>query len=333
MQYADGVYHDTQTFLNELKNASDSFDPTAANLGMFFPAPISPYFNPGDAPVKPQVEIYLPEFPVYPVLQSIALLTSIQTTLQSDLSNGDTGINADVESEIWAREEERSRIALAEAKEKIAAEWGQRGFSLPDGVLVNNLAQVEIEYNNKRLDLSRDIAIKQYELAFQHTQFIIQQILAMEAMVLDAVNKSNTISIQGYAAEIEGYKTKVQAAIGKLDAQIKAYEGEASVYRSKADAQAAIASVDVKAAEAEINTAIAQMQLFLKQAELNMKDKEVMAQLRIAAAEAGGKIAAALSSGIFSGVSVQAHIGGTGQVSKSYSGQEQLSESHSYKEK
>jgi len=63
-----------------------------------------------------------------------------------------------------------------------------------------------------------------------------------------------------------------------------------SVYRAKADAQASIAAVDVKAAEATISTAIAQMQLFLKQAELNIKNQEVMAQLRVAAADAGGKL-------------------------------------------
>lgn len=332
MSYADGAYNDVASFLNALQSAADSYGGSMVFLNPIFPDPVSPFFNLGDAPVKPEVEIYLPEFPVYPVLRSLSLLTGIQTDLESRRAIGGTGLNPAVENEIWWREEERSRIALAEAKEKIVAEWSQRGFAVPDGVIVSQLTQMDVEYANKRTDLSRDIAIKQYELAFQNTQFIIQQVLAMETLVLNATSQANEVSIRGYMAEIDGYKSKIQAAIGRLEAQIKAYEGEGNVYRARADAQAAIAGVDIKAAEAEINMAIAQMQLFLKQTELNMKNSEVRAQLRVAAADAGGKIAAALASGIFSGVSVQAQISGSGSAQKQYSGQESLSESYPHKE-
>lgn len=332
MESAEGILATAMSFLNSLESAASGFSPTISSITRQFPAPISLSFNPGDPPTAPVVELYLPDLPAYPVLQAITLLTGIRARLESDLANGVTGLAAGIENDIWRRQEERDRIALNELKEKLATEWSKRGFPLPDGVLAAQLTQAEIEYANKRMDVSRDIAIKQAEMAFQNGQFIIQQIMAMETLLVNALSEGNKVSIEGYKADLEGYRSRVQGAVEKLSAQIKVYEAGATVYRAKADAQASIAMVDVKAAEADINMAIAQMQMFLKQAELNMKDKEVMAQLRVAAADAGGKVAAALASGIFSGVSVQAHISGAASASKTYSGSEMESESHPHRE-
>ena len=331
MQYADGVMNLASSFLNLLQSSIDSYDWNTEQIGAFFPNPAVYNYNIGDAPEAPEVEIYLPEFPTEPVIQAITMLTNISNYLQNVLDSGARGIDEEVEEYIWRRNEERDRIALQEAKERAAEEWAKRGYYLPNGALAAQITQIETEYMNKRLDLSRDIAIKQAETAFQNTQFIIQQILTMENLVISAVSKDNENKIDKFKADVDAYKQKIQAAIEKLSAQLRAYEVQGNVYKAKADAQSSIAAVDIKSAEAQINTAIAQMQLWLKQAELNMKNNEVMAQLRLEAAKAGGSIAAHLASGVMAGVSVQAHIAGTGSASKSYSGSESVSESYPHK--
>jgi len=299
-----------------------------ADLGSQFPDPLSIYFDPGDPPTAPDVELYMPEFPTAPILSVIELLTGIQAKLEYDLEHGSTGLNADVESEIWSRGEERDRIALDNAKDKIAAEWSKRGFALPDGALAAQLTQAETEYMNKRVDVSRDIAIKQAELSYQYSVVIIQQILAMEQILINATAEGNKSLIEEYKADMDGYKSRIQGAVEKLSGLLKAYEVGGSVYRSKAEAQAAIAGVDVKVAESKINAAVSQMHLFLKQAEINMRNQEVMAGLRVEAQKAAGQIAAQLASGMFAGVSVQAHISAGATTSKGYQGQESSSESH-----
>jgi len=328
---ADGALQDAMAFLNQLQNAVEDLDFTVPSIGMFFPAPISPEFNIGDPPVAPEVELSLPAFPDSPVLQTITLLTGIQARLVSDLANGVTGLAAGVENDLWRRDEERALLAHQEELETIAAQWSTRGYELPDGTLVALINQSEIDWRNKRLDRSRDIAIKQAEMAFQNTQFIIQQIMVMETLVINAVSEGNKSAIEGYKADMDGYKAKVQAAIDKLGAYLKVYETGGNVFRAKADAQAAIGGVDIKAAEASINASIAQMQLFLKQAELQITHTDAQSRLRVAAAEAGGRITAQLAAGLFSGISVQAHLSAGAQIGKSYSGQEALSESHTYK--
>lgn len=330
-EMAGGFVDTAEGFLDTILNASDVSDfpmPILANQAI--PA-IAYAFNPGEAPVAPSTEIYLPEFPVDPILQTISLVAGIQARLEYDLANGVTGIDPAKENDIWMRDQERERIATDEAKERIAAEWSKRSFDLPDGVLVAQLTQAEIDYRNKFLDRSREIAVKQAELAFQNTQFIIKSILDMNQLLISAATEGNKSTISKYSSDLEAYKTKVQAAIAKVDEAVKAYEASGIVYRSKVEAQASIANVDVKAAEVSINATIAQMQLFLKQSEILIERSRSMAQLRTAAAEAGGRIAAQLAAGAMAGVSVQAHISSGATASKTYSGSESVSESYPHK--
>jgi hypothetical protein len=328
--YADGAMETAEGFLNALSDASGGLGFFVPNLANPELPTLSYQFNPGDAPTQPDTEISLPTFPETPILATVALVTGILNALSTDLNAGVTGLNPAVEQQMWERDQERERIMVNEAKEKIAAEWSKRGFDLPDGVLVAQLTQAEVDYRNKFLDRSRDIAIKQAELAFQYTQFVKKSILEMNQILIMAVTEGNKITISKYQADIEGYKMQVQAAISTIDGAMKAYEASGTVYKAKADAQAAIAGIDVKAAEVQINSTIAQMQLFLKQAEIAIEQSRAMNQVRVAAAEAGGRIAATLAAGAMAGVSVQAHLNAQASATKTYQGQESVSETHSF---
>lgn len=331
--YADDAMKTAMDMLIELEKAAEDFDYTVPTIGAFFPKPIVYDFNVGDPPTPPQIDLPMPDFPVDPVLAAVGLMTNIETYLQNVLNNGAPAVNPAVEAQIWNRGFERDQIARANARDALTAEWAKRGFDLPDGILVATLTQEEIDYEHKRLDLSRDISIKQYETAFENTKFIISSILKMEELIIQAAWEGNRSLVMKYNADVDGFKAKISGAVEVLKAFVDRYKGEGEVYKAKAQAQAAIAEVDVKAAEAVINVAIAQMQLFLKQAELKLTNAEAQAKLRVTAAEAGGRIAAALASGAFSGVSVQAHLSAQGTAHKSYTGNEGLSEVHAFQEK
>jgi hypothetical protein len=73
------------------------------------------------------------------------------------------------------------------------------------------------------------------------------------------------------------------------------------------------------------------MQLGLSAAEANIKAYQSAAALRVEAAKGGAMVAAQLSSGIFAGVSVQAHLSAGAQASKTYSGQESVQETYPHK--
>jgi len=99
----------------------------------------------------------------------------------------------------------------------------QAGFSLPDGSL-RAARQAEREYANKRW-MFPGHCHQAGELAFQNTQFIIQQGLALESTLINFANavaqgfrvheglarRFHSIfnaSLAKYQAQLEGYKTK-----------------------------------------------------------------------------------------------------------------------------
>ena len=325
-ELASGYSDAAQGFLDSLLNSSDTSGwPFPILVNQAIP-PIAYKFNPGDVPIEPDTEIFLPAYPVEPLIQAIALVTNIQSALTYDLNNGVTGIDPAKENDIWMRDQERERLNVNEAKEKIVAEWVTRCFDLPDGVLVAQLTHAEIDYRNKFVDRSRDIAIKQADLAFQNTQFVKKTILEMNQLLINALVEGNKVSIMKFSADIESYKSQITAAIATVDEAIKGYTASGEVYKATADAQAAIANVDVKAADVAITATISQMQLFLKQAEIYLERAKAMAQIKVAAADAGGRIAAQLAAGAMAGISVQAHISAQSQASTSTSGQKSLQE-------
>ena len=143
--------------------------------------------------------------------------------------------------------------------------------------------------------------------------------------------ENNRNLVARHSAEIDGYKANLQGLVEKMNAVLKVYEASGVVFRAKADSQAAIANVDVKARESAIQALIAQMNLSLREAEVNIRAHHDAAQLKVAAAEGGARVAAQLAAGIFSGVSVQAHISASAGASKSYQGSESVGESYPHK--
>lgn len=101
---------------------------------------------------------------------------------------GGTGVNANVEAQIWERH--RSRImgeagaAEREAQTQIAA----RGFSLPPGALVGRVQQIRLDTQGKLAEQARDIAIKSFETEIENVRFAVEQILSQRAVALNAAN-------------------------------------------------------------------------------------------------------------------------------------------------
>ena len=324
IDYADGTMNTAEAFLDSLQSAAGSFGFSITRLNSLAISPISYNFNPGDLPEAPDTGLIIPPVPTATVDDD--LLTPLKSKILAKIAAGGTGLDPAVEADIFNCEYERGLLALQESNERIADDWAKRGLPLPDGVLVQALTNAEIDFRNKRLDTSRDIAVKQAELAWQQTQEIIRQATGLHLSI-------NQTLVARFQAHLEGFKTNLSALIERVKISLQAYQTQVEGYKAKAEAQAAIANVDVRAQEASINVAVQQAQLFLKQAEINIQSFAESAKLRVAAAEGGARVAAQITAGVFSGISVQAHLGAQGSAGKTYSGQEQLSESHQYTEK
>lgn len=117
-------------------------------------------------------------------------LTALNETIAElkDLAEGLTltecAISETIEDTIIDREVERALQTHKDTLDNIAAEWSKRGFTLPNTNLLAALSMAEIDYANKRMTMSRDVTIKNWELTDANTKFYVKLVhdLKMEAL-------------------------------------------------------------------------------------------------------------------------------------------------------
>ena len=240
-----------------------------------------------------------------------ALITALKSKLLNDLQAGSIGISADVENAIWYREYERALLVHNESIDRITAEWSKRGFPLPGGALTAMLQEEEVNYINKRLDMSRDVAIKSFELALQNSHFIIQQSIALEAHLInfanavaqriyemskatvdsqiaafnsrvDKVSKQAVVLIEKMKAKIEYnmgliqmYTSKINAFSAKMNAEASRINAVARGYEAGVGVFNSIVNFETKKADLNLRVVETRMQQAIANAGLLIKDKEI----------------------------------------------------------
>jgi hypothetical protein len=176
-----------------------------------------------------------------------SLLTALKSKLLRDLQEGSIGIEPAIEQAIFDRERERALLEYQDEIDRTAANWARGGFPLPNGGLRAAQNKVEINFTNKRLDMSRDIAIKSFELALQNSHFIIQQIVAVENMlvhwaeavatrIFEASKAAAELTISSFRAKLDGVKEQALVIIEEAKAKIEYNRGLIQIFVAQIEA-------------------------------------------------------------------------------------------------
>jgi hypothetical protein len=181
------------------------------------------------------------------VSYSSSMLELLRNKLEHDLEFGGTGLGADIEEQIFKRELERSVLVHSDTMDRISAEWSKRGFDMPNGVLAMQFQEEQLNYTNKRLDVSRDIAIKQAEIANTNTQFVVQHGITIETQfmnfqntcqqrIYDASRETARAQIELYSAQLRRYQILTEIYVALVNSRIEQAKGIAQVYTAQVDA-------------------------------------------------------------------------------------------------
>lgn len=168
------------------------------------------------------------------------LFDAAQAKLLADIQSGGTGLNPDVEQAIFdrakSRELEEHRINLVETADEFAA----GGFPKPTGALHASMRKLRNNMVNRAEVLSREVMVKQAELAQRNTEFIMDKSLQADGMLREHFNRVADRALQVARATIEYavsvFNTKISAHNLKLE-QLKT-EGAIYEIRAKASLQA-----------------------------------------------------------------------------------------------
>lgn len=225
----------------------------------------------------------------------------IRAKLVSDITNQSPAISSSVETDIFNRETERAELLHQDALDDIANEWSKRGYTLPNAYLLAALSLEIVNYTNKRLDISRDIAIKNFELTDANMKFAIQQGLAY------IINR------------IEVYKSEIQAEISRIDAEVKVYLAQVEVYRGEAQVYAITVDAAVKEFEAKYKAAMMEAEINLKIVDAEIKKVEVVYGMSVESTRATSVVRAQVLAGALSGVHATAQISASNSADYQYS--------------
>ena len=203
---------------------------------------------------------------------------AVEAAVYDMVIHGGTGLAPEVEEAIFQRESERALKAHNDQLIKIRADWLKGHYPLPTSMLYAMINESEMDYTNKRLDTSRDISIKQAELAQANTHFYIEKALAYEQMLIGWFNniaqRTFEASKATQDASIEIYKASLQKYNILLDvykAKVQIYEVTANVAIKKLEAikiklEAAKTTAEINRINVEIyKTQVEALRIFIEQ--------------------------------------------------------------------
>jgi hypothetical protein len=170
---------------------------------------------------------------------------------------GSTGLPPVVEAAIWNRERDREQTASLQSERTLLVERSGVGFSRPTGSQMSALTQVVQETQSKLIDLGREIMIKQAELEQENLKNSIQQVIALEDVLIRQNNNVNqrSFEVAKYTQDvaIEIFKSQVTL----FTAEVTAYQAYAAAFNYKV--QAELAKIEIFKAEIDAQRLISEV--------------------------------------------------------------------------
>lgn len=237
-----------------------------------------------------------------PAAYTSALLTQLESDLQNALSEGAwTGLPPAAEQGIWDRGREREYRQMADAFLELDR-MEAMGFAFPPGVFIDARLKIQTEMQNTTAGLSREVMIKQAELALTNIVEARKNATELESTLLKIANDVSqrafetakyateaaiaiyNAQVQAYTASLEGFKTEAivyDTRIKGLLAQVEVAKTQIAFEETKATINTALVEQykgEVQAAEAVLEIYKTQVQIIQTQAQVEQIKINVFAE-------------------------------------------------------
>jgi len=197
----------------------------------------------------------------------------------SDFCEGGVGIPDAVWEAIWTKDNDRENRAGTKLITEVNEEWSSRGFQLPQGVQVAQIQEIQQGLQSTAAGRSRDIAIRESDLAIENLRFAVQQGIALESLrgswyqatqqrLLEAARFSSEFAVSVFNAEIAFYNAQVQmylADIAVYKAEIEAELARLEVYKTELEGQKIIGELNMQQVQiytAKVNALGVEIELY-----------------------------------------------------------------------
>lgn len=183
-----------------------------------------------DVPATPQIQAgeQVPED---------SLTQAIKAKLERNITSGGTMLDPLIEADIWNRDLERNEQALQDAIDNLAGQWAKLGWTLPDGLLAGGFIALQNEYTNKKLDRSREIAVKQAELEQSGMFKSLELGIGFEKILIDSQNLHFQRVLEASKATADVTIAIFRERANRYNVMLEAFKADVAAYKTRVDAE------------------------------------------------------------------------------------------------
>ena len=154
-----------------------------------------------------------------------------------------------IEEAIFQRGRSRIEVETQRNVDQAFAEFGNRGFSEPAGMLAGRLLEIRQAGANQIAETSRDAAIEQFKATLENLRFAIVQGAALEGIYVQLHIEDNRVALQAATFQRESAMAVLNYRISVFNARQQAYATDAQVFETRI--RAVLAHIEVYKAQIE----------------------------------------------------------------------------------
>ncbi len=195
-------------------------------------------------------------------------------------TTGGTGINANVEQQLWERARAKILGDSQRAEDEIVSTWASKRWPIPTGALQAQLIQARLESDRKLAEQSRDISIKSFEAELENIKFAIKTVVDQWQIALNAAGDYIKTLMMGP-------QVAMQLATGLTGMQNQFNQAMTALYAAEVSAVQPLVQLQTVAANMQLETGKANLQSKLSSIDQKVKAATSGAQMAAQQASAG----------------------------------------------
>ena len=208
-------------------------------------------------------------------------------------TTGGTGINRDVEQQLWERARAKILGDSQRAEDEVVSTWASKRWPVPPGALQAQLIQVRLESDRKLAEQSRDISIKSFEAELENVKFAIKMVIDQWKVGLDAAGDYIKTLMMGP-------QTAMQLATGLAGIQNQFNQAMTALY-----------AAEVSAVQPLVQLQIASANMALETAKSNLQSQMASIDQKVKAATAGAQMLGQQAAAGLNAINAQASVSGS----------------------
>lgn len=212
------------------------------------------------------------------------------------LTTGGSGVNANVENQLWNRDRDRLMADERRAESEIGRVWAARRYPLPPGAASHQVALARLTMQKAIGESSRERTVKTFELEVENARLAVEK-------AIDLRRSAISTALDYMRALALGPQLGAQLAGTLLDAESKVASIVTDFYRAQ-----------IVAAEIPLRVGTANAELVQRTNEANQKSQLENMSQRVATTMSAAQALATQAAALLNGIHAQTSFSGSESV-------------------